>query len=85
MNGMSRIFSHERLPGLVEICVDDELALATTRLLIHHGFPVGPSSGLNFAAARQAAAQLPADACVVTVFPDRMDRYFSTELFGPFR
>ncbi|MEX2578365.1 MAG: pyridoxal-phosphate dependent enzyme [Verrucomicrobiales bacterium] len=85
MNGVSRIFSQERLPGLLEVCVDDDLALSTTRLLIHHGFPVGPSSGLNFAAARQIAAQLPADARVVTVFPDRMDRYFSTELFGPYR
>lgn len=84
LDGMSRIFSHERLPGLLEVSVDDELAIATTRLLIHHGFPVGPSSGLNFAAARQAVAQFPDDACVVTVFPDRMDRYFSTELFEPF-
>ncbi|MEX0951027.1 MAG: cysteine synthase family protein, partial [Gammaproteobacteria bacterium] len=44
-----------------------------------------PSSGLNFAAARLAAAHLPKDACLVTVLPDRMDRYFSTELFEPFR
>ena len=85
MDGMSHIFSHLRLPGLLEIAVDDELALKTTRLLIHHGFPVGPSSGLNFAAARLVAAQLPRDACIVTVFPDRMERYFSTELFQQFR
>ena len=85
MEGISRIFRPERLPGLLEISVDDELALETTRTLIHHGFPVGPSSGLNYAAARQAAAHLPKDNCVVTVFPDRMDRYFSTELFEPYR
>lgn len=85
MDGMSQIFSRERLPDLLEIAVDDEMALNTTRLLIHHGFPVGPSSGLNFAAARLAAAQLPQDACIVTVFPDRMERYFSTELFEQFR
>ena len=85
MDGMSRIFSPERLPGLLEIVVDDDIAIDTTRTLIHHGFPVGPSSGLNFAAARLAAAHLPEDARLVTVFPDRMERYFSTELFEPFR
>lgn len=85
MDGISSIFSLERLPGLVEISIDDEVAIEATRALIHHGFPVGPSSGLNFAAARRAAAQLPLDARVVTVFPDRMDRYFSTELFAPYR
>jgi cysteine synthase A len=42
---------------------------------------VGPSSGLNFAAALQAAERLPADAVVVTVLCDRMERYFSTDLF----
>lgn len=85
MDGMSSIFRRERLPGLVEISIDDEVAIEATRTLIHHGFPVGPSSGLNFAAARRAAGHLPPDGCVVTVFPDRMDRYFSTELFDPDR
>ena len=45
------------------------------------GFPVGPSSGLNYRAAQMVARELP-DAVVVTIFPDRMERYFSTELFG---
>ena len=43
--------------------------------------PVGPISGLNYAAAVQAAQRLGPDAQVVTVFPDRMERYFSTEFF----
>jgi len=85
LDGISRLYSPERLPGLVELDVDDELALTTTRNLIHHGFPVGPSSGLNYAGAVAAARTLPPDSYVVTVFPDRMDRYFSTELFEPFR
>lgn len=85
MDSMSRIFKPDDLPGLVEIPVHDDLAIETTRKLIHHGFPVGPSSGLNYTAARRAAARLPADARIVTVFPDRMERYFSTELFEPFR
>jgi cysteine synthase A len=55
--------------------------LATARQLIRKGFPVGPSSGLNFLAALEAARRLSPEAQVVTVFPDRMERYFSTELF----
>jgi cysteine synthase A len=65
--------------------VQDEEALSTTRLLIARGFPVGPSSGLNFRAALEAYRRLgKPGAIVVTVFPDRMERYFSTELFAPF-
>jgi cysteine synthase len=36
---------------------------------------------LNVAAAIQAAALLPEDVRVVTILCDRMERYFSTELF----
>jgi cysteine synthase A len=46
------------------------------------GFPVGPSSGLNLAAAIEAAGRMAPGARIVTVFPDRMERYFSTELFA---
>ena len=57
-------------------------ALATTRALHRRGFPVGPSSGLNYAAAIAHAKNLPQDhPPVVTIFPDRMERYFTTELF----
>lgn len=80
-DGLSRIYREARLPGLVEMDVVDDLAIRTTRELMRLGFPVGPSSGLNFRAAIQAAEQLPPGAAVVTVFPDRMERYFSTELF----
>ena len=34
------------------------------------------------AAALVAAKRLPGESSVVTVFPDRMERYFSTELFS---
>src|SRR5262249_7351993 len=82
---ISTIFREERLPGLLTVEVPDEDALATTRRLIRRGFPVGPSSGLNYEAARRAARQLGADAGpVVTVFADRMERYFTTELFRPY-
>ena len=52
-----------------------------TRALIRNGFPVGPSPGLNFRAAMMAADRLGAETNIVKVFPDRMERYFSTELF----
>ncbi len=82
VDGLSKLYREAHLPGLIEIEIADELALATTKKLIRKGFPVGPSSGLNYAAAVIAADKLGADATIVTVFPDRMERYFSTELFA---
>jgi len=82
---ISDIFREDRLPGLmtVEVCDDD--AIDTTRQLMRLGFPVGPSSGLNYRAAVDVLKTMD-DPCaqVVTVFPDRMERYFTTELFKPF-
>ena len=84
-DALSSIFAPERLPELVTVEVRDEDALATTRELIRLGFPVGPSSGLNYRAATEARDRLgDPSAQVVTVFPDRMERYFTTELFKPF-
>jgi cysteine synthase A len=80
VEGLSKLFQPSRLPGLVELDVADEVAIATARALIRRGFPVGPSSGLNYAAALEAARRLGPSAQVVTVFSDRMERYFSTEL-----
>lgn len=86
VDSMSRIFSDTRLPGLIAVEVEDNLALATTRRLIRAGFPVGPSSGLNYAAAVAAARTGPLHPShIVTVFPDRMERYFTTELFDQIR
>lgn len=84
-DSISQIFRADRLPGLLTIEVRDEDAIATTRQLIRLGFPVGPSSGLNYCAALEALRRLnDPSAQVVTVFPDRMERYFTTELFKPF-
>ena len=82
VEGLSRIFETASLSGLVEIEVSDSEAIDVTRELIRSGFPVGPSSGLNYLAAVRAAEQHPTAAVVATVFPDRMERYFSTELFA---
>ncbi|SEM58274.1 cysteine synthase A [Stigmatella aurantiaca] len=80
VDGLSRLYREADLPGLVELNVSDEAAMNTARALIRRGFPVGPSSGLNYVAAVEAARRLGVGAQVVTVFPDRMERYFSTEL-----
>ncbi|MCX6620301.1 MAG: cysteine synthase family protein [Acidobacteria bacterium] len=83
MDCVSTIFRPEELPGLEVVEVDEDEAIEATRLLIRQGFPVGPSSGLNFRAAQLVSRRLGPKAEVVTVFPDRMERYFSTELFRP--
>jgi len=80
VDGLSRLFDPTRMPGLIELNISDEVALSTARALIRRGFPVGPSSGLNYAAALETAGRLGPSAQVVTVFPDRMERYFSTDL-----
>jgi cysteine synthase A len=80
-DGLSTIYAGFRPETLVELDVADDEALETARRLIRKGFPVGPSSGLNYRAAQMAAERLGPDAHIVTVFPDRMERYFSTELF----
>jgi len=80
VEGLSKLFQKAELPGLTELDISDELAMETARRLIRRGFPVGPSSGLNYAASVEAARRLGPQAHVVTVFPDRMERYFSTDL-----
>lgn len=81
VDGLSRIYAEAEWTNLQEVDVADDLALDVARRLIRQGFPVGPSSGLNYQAAVEASRTLRPGAKVVTVFPDRMERYFSTELF----
>jgi cysteine synthase A len=80
---MSSLFRESDHRNLTTIEVSDSEALDTTRELIRLGFPVGPSSGLNYRAAMIGAEAI-GPANIVTVFPDRMERYFSTDLFRPF-
>jgi cysteine synthase A len=81
MDNQSGILRAADLQDMLTIEIDEESALATTRALIKQGFAVGPSSGLNYAAALEACKQLGPDMQIATVFPDRMERYFSTALF----
>ena len=85
VESLSETFRADRLPGLRTVEVQDDRAIETTRRLMKLGFPVGPSSGLNYVAALEVLKQLDDPAAqVVTVFPDRMERYFTTELFKPY-
>ena len=68
--------------GLSEpVLVPDSEAIATAREFGRRGLGIGPSSGLNIAAARRLAARLGPGHHVGTILPDRMERYFSTSLF----
>ena len=55
--------------------------MTTAREFARRGLAIGPSSGLNIAAARRLAERLGPGHHVGTILPDRMERYFSTALF----
>ena len=63
------------------ITVTDDDAIGTTRnIAAVQGALVGTSSGANVWAAMQIAEELGPESRVVTVLPDRAERYFSTSL-----
>ena len=63
------------------VTVSDEDAIATARSLARlEGALVGTSSGANVWAAMEVARRLGSDKRVVTILPDRIERYFSTSL-----
>ena len=84
-DGISEIYASWDCQDLREWQIGDGECLTLTRKLWGMGFPVGPSSGLNFAAALRVAHELGEGAKVVTVFPDRMERYFSHKVFDGYR
>jgi cysteine synthase B len=64
-----------------KITIDDDLAYVTARdLALKEGIFVGMSSGAAMAGAIQAAKTMDTGV-IVTIFPDRGDRYLSTTLF----
>ena len=74
-----RIWDSGQLDGIVQI--DDEEAFAATRLLaIAAGVFTGISSGAALAGSWKIAKEFPGRT-LVTVFPDRGERYLSTALF----
>jgi len=70
----------EQIDEVVKVRTEDATRL-TRRLIRELGMPVGISSGANYYAARKVAAKLGPGKTVVTIIPDRMERYFSTPLF----
>lgn len=73
------IFERERLDGIVP--VDDEDAFAAARLLVARaGIFTGMSSGAALAGSWKVAREHPGRT-IVTVFPDRGERYLSTSIF----
>ena len=81
VEGLSALMNAEEIGLDEDIRVDEREAIAASRELCARGLPVGPSSGLNLAAARQMARRLGPGKTVATVLCDRMERYFSTDLF----
>ena len=73
------IYREENLDG--KIVVDDESAFETARrLAVTEGLFVGMSSGAAVAGAIEMAKQITVGT-IVTLLPDRGDRYLSTNLF----
>jgi len=61
---------------------DEEAFQMARRLTVEEGIFVGMSSGAALAGALQAAQDAPAGSTIVTLFPDRGERYLSTALFS---
>jgi cysteine synthase len=81
VEGMSRLLDPASVGMADPVEVPEAEAMATTREFARHGLAIGPSSGLNIAAARRLAARLGPGHHVATILPDRMERYFSTAMF----
>ena len=85
VDGLSRLLDPASLGGVEDIPISDSESIRAARELCARGLGVGPSSGLNFAAARRLARRLGPGHDVATVLCDRMERYFSTDLFRDLR
>jgi cysteine synthase A len=81
VEGMSQLLDPDAVGLDDPVLVPEREAIATAREFGRRGLGIGPSSGLNIAAARRLAARLGPGHHVGTVLPDRMERYFSTALF----
>jgi len=82
---LSGLLDEDELGARPPIAVPRAEAMDAARELARRGFAVGPSSGLNLAGARRLALELGPGHHVATVCCDRMERYFSTDLFDDLR
>jgi S-sulfo-L-cysteine synthase (O-acetyl-L-serine-dependent) len=78
-----KIYDRGRLDGIVT-CSDDDAFMTPRDLSIREGLFCGISSGAAMCGALQTAKDLPRGSTVVVLFPDRGDRYLSTEVFRSF-
>lgn len=81
VEGMSQLLDPVAVRLDDPVQVPEPEAMATAREFARRGLAIGPSSGLNIAAARRLAQRLGPGHHVGTILPDRMERYFSTALF----
>lgn len=90
--GKNAIKYVEEIAGglLLEACdmVDDVIVIAdadarqtTDRLLLEEGYFCGMSSGANVSACIKVSQKYPEIKNIVTVFPDRRDRYFTIQRY----
>jgi len=75
------IVDMKQINQTIAIKSDDAVAMAR-KLSIERGLMVGVSSGANVLASIQVLDEIGRDKRVVTLLPDRTERYFSTDLHG---
>ncbi len=75
-----KVLNRSILDEIVTV-TDDEAFRTKKALAEREGLLVGISSGANVFAARQIARRLGKGKCVITVLPDRGERYFSIEKY----
>ena len=78
-----KIYDPARLDDKI-ICSDEDAFETTRDLSIHEGLFCGVSSGAAMWGALQIARDLKRGSTLVVIFPDRGDRYLSTEVFRSF-
>ena len=78
-----KIYDPNKLDRIIS-CSDEDAFETTRDLAIHEGLFCGISSGAAMWGAIQAARDLPRGSTVAVIFPDRGDRYLSTEVFRSF-
>lgn len=74
-----RVLKPECITDIIEVTNEDAIITARSLAAIQ-GLLVGISSGANIYAAMKMAEKYGKDKTIVTVLPDRMERYFSTPL-----
>jgi cysteine synthase B len=75
-----KIYDPSKLDCIIS-CADEEAFNTTRDLSLREGLFCGISSGAAMWGALQAARDMPRGSTVVVIFPDRGDRYLSTEVF----